>query len=89
MKLSKAMTHKHGIIWNIQSCTGWVYLYNKGCFRNSIDKWIISVSFTGGSFPKDRQNIPFNTKKEALDYVKSLEKEKIPLLEIIDWEVIK
>lgn len=47
---------------------GWIYIYKKGCFRDQEDKCVLSVSYTGGSNPKDRKDISFKSLKEAKDY---------------------
>ncbi|MEK6880957.1 MAG: hypothetical protein AABY22_15160 [Nanoarchaeota archaeon] len=72
MKLIKKLVYNHGIIWDIKNNVGgWVYLYNKGCFRDFENYVVISISYTGGSCPADRENIRFNTKKKALNYLKT------------------
>lgn len=50
---------------------GWVYLYKKGMFRDKEDKFVISTSLTGGSNPEDRNNEPFETRKQAFKFAKS------------------
>jgi len=59
---------KHGK--KVENITAFVYIYNKGWFRNHEDKYVVSTSRTGGSSPSDRINKPFNSKKESLKYAK-------------------
>lgn len=75
--------HSFGIAWtkhtdyskpkyrNMRNPTAFVYLYNKGSFRDMEDKWVISTSKTGGSNPKDRVDRGFNTKDQAIAYAKA------------------
>jgi len=56
---------------NMKNITAFVYLYNKGSFRNMEDKWVISTSKMGGSNPSDRINKGFKTKSQAMRFAKS------------------
>lgn len=72
----KVKTIKSGKIWNSNKHTGFLYLYNKGFFRNREDKYVIKSSQTGGSYPADRKCKFFKTKAQALKYATNYRKKK-------------
>ena len=54
---------------------GFVYIYDKGWFRNHEDSFVVSTSITGGSNPVDRENIPFSSESKAMAYARKFMKE--------------
>lgn len=61
---------KSGQSWSRKRGSGWVYLYNKGWFRDREESIVISTSSTGGSNPQDRIDESFRTKSEAIKYAR-------------------
>ena len=43
-------------------------------FRGKENQYVVSISKTGGSNPIDRVNIGFDTKAQALTYIKNIKK---------------
>ena len=60
-----------GNSWEREKGVGWVYLYNKGMFREKESEYVISTSSTGGSNPSDRENRGFKSKSQAISFAKS------------------
>ena len=61
--------------WHPKRGTGWVYFYPKKGFRGKENEVVTSISSTGGSNPKDRQNIGFKNKSQALKFANKYMKE--------------
>jgi hypothetical protein len=72
MRFRKVICEDKDILFfPIRRC-GFIYLYNKGMFRDLENFFVVSHSLIGGSNPKDRINKPFKTKREALNYIKEI-----------------
>ena len=67
-KKDKAGWHKEHLSGRLKggSLPGWVYIYPKGKFRDRENEVIISTS--EGNYQKDRKDVGFKTKKEAIRF---------------------
>ena len=63
----RASKFPSGIIWKSKTRAGYIYLYNKGWFRNKEGFYVVSYSKNG----RDRKNVQFNTKAAAIRFAKS------------------